>query len=168
METSFEVNDSTEIQDLTSVPDTDESLFPVMSRVKLNIKKAGVNNNKDNNLKALSLGLQCLEGIQVTNAETGEEEVKYKNVYVNHGWMDFCFYASPDRPDLKGWFKAGKHLIGFKQLMKALDYPMTGLVVNDEFLQGLIGKDIVVDVRHEKDKNTGQISLKVKNIKKAE
>ncbi len=165
---TFDVNDNTEVQDLTNVPDSDESVFPVASGVLVEVMRASVNDNKDGNLKALSLGLKASEGITVTNPETGEEVRKYAGSYVNHGWMDFCFYAAPDRPDLKGWFKAGKHLIGFKQLMKALDKPLTGLVVNDEFLGELKGLTFLVDVRHETDKGTGQVNVKVKNVRRAE
>jgi len=171
-EATFEVNEVTEVQDLTAVPDTDESLFPVRSGVKVNIKRATVNLSKDGMIKALSLGLQCTEGIPMTDPETGEEVLRYMNAYVNHGWLDFVFWIDPNRPDPKGsgWGKTkeGKHLIGFKQLMKALDRSMIGILVDDGFLAELVGTEVILDTRHETDKFTGQKSLKVKNIKSAE
>lgn len=171
----FQVFEEVEVQDLTAVPDSDQTILPPARGVLVEISRPKVNVNEGKDLKVLSLGLKLVEGIEVDDPEQGQV-FKYKGMFVNHGWMDFCFYADPTTRN-SDWWKAGKAFITFKQLVKALDLPLQGLKINDEFLANLNGKQIRVDIVQEKDTTkdaegnrvkTGTISNKVKNIKKAE
>jgi len=166
----IQVVEETEVQDMTNVPDTDQSLFPVSADVRVHIKRAGSQESNDGMIKVLLLGLQAMEGVPGIHPETGEEIMKYQGAYINHGFITFTYWVDPERPNPKGtdWVSAGKAFIGFKQLLKALDKPLVGVRVNDEFMRSLIGNDLIVDVNQEKNKDTGVVSNKIRNIKKAE
>ena len=49
------------------------------------------------------------------------------------------------------WWKKKQHLVGLKQFCTALEIPLSGLHVNDEFIAGLIGRELAVDISHEEE-----------------
>jgi len=165
-EVGFDVNDEVIVGDLTDVR---AEILPVTQNVKLRIDKASIAKTESGDLKGLKLELAIAEGIEVAG------ETKFVNKKVFTGIMDLCFYADPATRNSQ-WYKSKQHLLGFKQFMQALDLDITNVKINDEFLQGLVGREVMANITHEEDtvkdesgkrQKTGNFREKLKAWKKA-
>ena len=147
----FEVMDNYEVADLTDIK-AEKNIMPVTKKVKMAVRKAGTQANKAQDIFSLKLELRVVDGIEQTNPETGEVKMAYVNKPFFTGVMDLVFGAkNADTRDKAGkhWWKNGQHLLGFKEFCKALDIPVKGVKINDEFLSSLVGREVLVDVQHE-------------------
>ena len=156
-DTPFEVVDEYEVQDLTDVK-AEKNLFPVTKDLLVRINKAATQTNKNKNIYALKLELRT-----VNETPIGEDKVIKANYPIFNSIMDLVYGAKMDvdgRADNK-WWKASQHLVEFKNLCKALDIPLTGIKVNDEFLSSLLGKEVLVTVVHEVEKVANEQGEKV-------
>lgn len=161
-EVPFDVMPEYEVADLTDVKQ-DRDLFPVTSGLKVRINKAGNQANKDKDIFSLKLDLRPVDGIQVTDPESGETTAKFVNKPIFTSIMDLVYGADlsvKDRATNK-WWKNNQHLVEFKNFCTALDIPVKGIKVNDEFFSSLIGREILVNVLHEADSKKDETGKKV-------
>lgn len=168
----FEVVDSFEVADLTDVK-AEQNLFPVTKDLLVRIDKAATQMNKNKNIYALKLELRT-----VNETPVADGKVLKANYPIFNSLMDLVYGAKMDvdgRADNR-WWKNQQHLVEFKNFCKALDIPLTGIKINDEFLNNLLGREVLVSVMHETEKvaneagdkvPTGNFSQKLKNWKKA-
>lgn len=161
-EVPFEVLDEVEIADLTDVKE-ERDLFPVTKDLRVRINKAGAQKNKDKDIYALKLDVRPTEGIQITDPASGETVAKYVNKPIFTSIMDLVYGADltvKGRADNK-WWKNQQHLVEFKNLCVALDIPLKGIKMNDEFLSSLVGREVLVSVKHEADSKKDEQGKKV-------
>lgn len=173
----FEVQDEFEVQDLTDVKQ-ERNLMPVAKGLKVRIDKAATQMNKAKDIYSLKLELRVVDGIEQVNPETGETKMAYVNKPLFTGMMDLVYGAKDastrDKAG-KSWWKNGQHLVEFKNFCNALEIPLKGVKINDQFLADLIGRELLVDVTHEAETaldangnnvKTGDFREKLKNFKK--
>lgn len=163
----FEVVDEIEVGDLTAVQ---TQILPVAQGVKVRIEKASVDVSKDKALKSLKVQLKIVDGILVG------DEVKYVNKAVFPGFMDLCVWADPAVKN-STWYQNKQHLLGFKQFCQALGIDLKTVKVNDEFLSGLIGRELLINITHEEDTavnpetgermKTGTLRERIRGFRKA-
>lgn len=172
----FNVNEPVDVQDLAEVKE-ERSLTPPAKVVKVRISKAAVQTTQDKDIKSLKLELRIADGIPMVNKESGETEMRYQNKPLFTGIMDIVIWAdlSVKERSTKDWWNKKQHLIGLKQFCQALDIPLTGLQVNDEFISSLIGRELAVDIQHEEEtvlneqgkrEKTGTYRERLRNWKK--
>ena len=143
----FEVVDEVEYGDLTEVRET-RVVIPPTQNVRVRIARATVRNSQDGAVKRIALQVNLVDGIDV------EGKFRNKAVFADIDyWADLAVKTTD-------WYKNKQYLIAFKQLLGALGYPLTGGKVNDEFLSGLVGRELLVNIQVEKetvfDTATGQ------------
>ena len=151
-EAPFQVGEEIEVGDIS---DVQQALLPVAKGVHGQIRKAGIAKSNDGSLKSLKLEIEMVDGIPIDNPETGETEAQYVGKVIFPGFMDLCCWASPDRPDAKGWYKTKQHLLGFKELMAALGEDLKAVRINDEFFERITGRDVLFSIKHEADSQKG-------------
>ena len=168
----FDVTDRYEVQDLTNIKQ-ESTLMPVTKGLKVRISKASTQENKDKDIYSLKLELRVVDGIL-----NNEGIAQYINKPLFTGIMDLVYGAKLDVKDRANnkWWKNNQHLVEFKNFCNALDIPLSGIKIDDEFIANLINKEFLVDVLHEAqtlpdaDGNrvkTGEFREKLKNFKKA-
>ncbi len=159
----FEVMEGYDVQDLTDVK-ADKQLLPVTKGLKVRIDKAGTQANKNKNIYSLKLECRIVDGIEQVDKETGETKMAYVNKPIFTGIMDLVFGAKLDVEDRanKKWWKGNQHLVEFKNFCKALDIDLKGIKVDDDFVQSLVGREVLVDVTHEAETMTDEEGKKVK------
>ena len=171
-EEGFQVTDEYDVQDLTDVK-ADKNLFPVTKDLLVRIAKAATQKNNNKNIYALKLELRTVNEFPLT-----EGKVIKPNYPIFNGLMDLVYGADMEVDDRKNnkWWNKSQHLVEFKNFCKALDIPLAGVKINDEFLSGLVGREVLVSVVHEAEKiandagekvATGEFSQKLKAWKKA-
>lgn len=167
-EVPFGVTEEVEVQDLTDVK-AERSVMPVSRAVKVRIAEAAVisNENKETgkpaDTKGLKLELRVSEGVAVTDPATGETEYKYKNkpLFVSKA-LDLCYWADMTAVAKSGknagkvrsdvdWWKKNQQYVGFKAFCEALGISLKGIKINDAFLSELKGRELLVDIQHEKE-----------------
>ena len=141
----FEVIDEYEVQDLTDVK-AEKNLFPVAKDLKVRIEKAETQMNEDKDIFSLKLTLRTVEGIP----GEGGEMVRI-NAPIFTGFMDLVYGA---KLDVKGraenkWWKNAQHVVEFKNFCTALDIPLKGVKVNDQFISELLSRELLVTVAHD-------------------
>lgn len=159
----FDVSNDVEVADLTDVKQ-DRNLFPVCKGLKVRINKAASQQNQDKDISSLKLDVRPVEGLEVTDPDSGETLHKYVNAPIFTSIMDLVYSADlsvKGRSENK-WWKNNQHLVEFKNLCVALDIPLKGIKVNDQFLSELIGKEVLVSVKHEEDTKKDEHGKKVK------
>lgn len=158
----FEVTDAYDVQDLTDVKQ-DRNLFPVTSGLKVRINTAAVQTNQDKDIYSLKLDVRPVDGISITDPDSGETLQKYVNKPIFTSIMELVYGADlkvKGRSDNK-WWKNNQHLVEFKNFCTATETPLKGLKVNDDFLANLIGKEVLVNVTHEADSKKDENGKKV-------
>jgi len=171
----FDVTDNYDVADLTDVKQ-EQSILPVTKGLKVRITKAATQTNKAKDIYSLKLELRIVDGI--LNVESGLHQYVNKPLFT--GIMDLVYGAKDSQTrdkEGKHWWKTNQHLVEFKNFCKALDIPLSGIKVNDEFLAELVGKELLVDVTHEAQTSidqatgdkvkTGEFREKLKGWKKA-
>lgn len=143
----FDVTDEVIVQDLDEVKEQ-RHLTPATNDVKVKISKASIIENKAKDIKGLKLEVRIVDGIPVQNEDTGDMEIKYVNKPEFTSVMDLCFWANPETRNSK-WFKNRQHLLQFSKFIKALGLDMKEVRVNDDFLESLIGQELLVNIIHE-------------------
>ena len=168
LDVPFEVTDEVVLQDLDAIKEQ-RQILPASQGVHVKIEKAEVrktlaDGSKDapkegpNNpigYKYLNLNLRLVEGISVpmvdeTGNPTGETEVKFKGKIVFPNKMDLIFWHNPE-VKTKPWWKNKQYIFGFKALCLALGMDLKEVRVNDEFIELLKGKEILIDIQHEEE-----------------
>lgn len=144
-----QVTEEVVIGDLTDVKEQ-KQIVPASSGVKVRIAKAGTMVSKNGDIKSLKLELRIVDGISVVNQETGEEEVKYKNKPMFTSIMDIPFWCDT-AVKTKAWWVNKQYLLNFKKLCLALDLDIKAQTVNDSFLEMLLDREVLVDIRHEEN-----------------
>ena len=172
----FDVVDSVDVGDLNAVQ---SAVMPQAQNVKVLIKKCGVKASKDKDLKSLNCEFQIVEGIKVTDAETGEEKLQYVGKVIFPAFMDLLIWANPETKT-STWYKNKQHLLGFKEFCKALEIDLSSVKVNDEFCSGLIGRELTCNIVHEAETanqldqttgkteriKTGALNVRLKSFRK--
>ena len=161
-EVPFDVVDEVEVADLTDVKQ-ERDLFPVTKDLLVRINKVSGQQNKDKDIKSLKLDLRPVEGIQVTDPQSGETTAKYVNKPIFSSIMDFVYSADlsvKGRGENK-WWKNNQHLVEFKNLCVALDIPLAGIKVNDQFFSEMLGKEFRISIKHEADTQKDEQGKKV-------
>ncbi len=162
--------------DLSDVKE-ERSILPPTKGLKVRVAKASINSTKDKSLAGLGLDLVIVDGIESVDTETGETEYRYKNKHLfTNGSLELCFFADTE-VKVSDWFKTKQHLVEFKKFLTALDIPLAGASITDQFLSELVGREILVDVQQEKDQvknpetgdyvDTGTFRNRLRNWKKA-
>ena len=169
----FDVIDEVVVGDLSEVKEQ-RNVIPPTQNLKVRVNKAGVQENKNKDIKSLKLDLRIVDGIEVLDKESGVTEIKYVNKPLFTNLMDVCFWADPATKN-SNWFNTKQHLIGLKKFCAAVDVDVKEVKINDEFLKGLIGRELLVDVVHEEEetldsttgeyKGTGTFRERIKNFK---
>lgn len=161
----FEVVDEVQVGDLTAVQ---TQILPVAQNVKVRIDKASVDTSKDNALKTLKLQLAIVDGIEVNG------EVKYINKAIFPGFLDLCIWAD-SAVKTSEWYVNKQHLLGFKQFCQALELDLSSVKVNDEWLNSLLGRELLVNITHEEETvvdadgkrvKTGTLRERIRGFKK--
>lgn len=157
-------SDSVVVEDLSSVqPD----ILPVCQGILGRIKKASIKPSADRSLKSLKLELTIVDGIPLTNATTGETEVKYVGKSVFPGFNDLLIWADPVKKTSR-WFTAKQYLLPFKQFVSAMfdvksdPALISKLTINQEFCSDLIGRTVLFNVRHEAESQLDEKGNRVK------
>ena len=179
------------LEDLDKIQQT-QLVLPAAQGVRVKIEKASVkkalsDGSKDapaegpNNplgYKYLNLNLRMLDGISVPvigedGLPTGETEEKFKNKVLFPNKMDLIFTHNPE-VKTSAWWKDRQYIFGFKQLCLALGMDLKQIRVNDDFLESLVGREILVDIVQEENntKNeagawvgSGTFKNRIKNFK---
>lgn len=169
----FEVTQEVMVGDLTAVQ---QAITPVAQNVKVRVVKASVDTSKDKALKSLKVELKVVDGIPVLNQDTGELELKYLNKSLFPGFMELCVWADSGVKNSQ-WYKNQQHLLGFKQFCQSLDIDLKSVKINDEFLISLIGRELLISIRHEEEtavnpetgkrEKTGTLKERIGQFKKA-
>ena len=162
-EVPFEVTQEVDVVDLTDVK-ADKNLFPVTKDIKVRINKAGNQANKDKDIFSLKLDVRPVDGLEITDPNSGETVQKYVNAPIFSSIMDLVYSADTTvkgRSDNK-WWKNNQHLVEFKNLCAALDIPLKGIKVNDQWLSELVGREVLVSIKHEEDTKKDEQGKKVK------
>ena len=170
----FEVTEEVVVGDLTAVQ---QAITPTAQNIRVKIAKASVDVSKDKDLKTLKLELRVVEGIPVLNSQTGEMELKFQNKPLFPGFMELCIWANSVTKNSQ-WYKNQQHLLGFKQFCQALSIDLKDVKINDEFLASLVGRELLVSIRHEEEtavnsetgkrEKTGSLRERIGQFKKAE
>jgi len=145
----LEVTEEVVLGDLTDVKEQ-KQIVPASSGVLMRIAKAGTMASKNGDIKSLKLELRIVDGISVIDQATGTEEVKYKNKPMFTSMMDLPYWCDTAVKTSK-WWQTKQYLINFKKLCIALDIDIKAVTVNDSFLECLIDREVVVDIRHEEN-----------------
>lgn len=167
----FDVTEAYDVVDLTEVK-ADRNLTPACKNLKVRVDQAATQANQDKDIYSLKLTLRIVDGIP---SPEGVPQYVNKPLFTN--LMDLVYGAKLDvkNRDTSKWWKGNQHLVEFKNFCKALEIPLSGIKVNDEFLSSLLGKEVLVDVVHEaetaldeagKKVKTGTFREKLKNWKK--
>lgn len=161
-EVPFEVTNEVDVVDLTDVKQ-DKDLFPVTSGLKVRINKASAQANKDKDIFSLKLDLRPVDGIQVTDPESGETTAKFVNKPIFTSIMDLVYSAdlTVKGRESNKWWKNNQHLVEFKNFCQALDLPLKGLKINDSFFADLLGRELLVSIKHEADSKKDEQGKKV-------
>lgn len=186
----FDVIDEVILQDLEEIKEQ-KQLLPIAQGVHVKIEKPSVrkslsDNAKDapkegpNNpvaFKFLNLSFRLVDGLSVplmdeTGNPTGETELKYKNKVLFTGKMDLIFWHNPEIKTAD-WWKNKQYIFGFKALCKALGLDLKEVRVNDEFIQLLNDKELLLDITHEEEQELkegkwvgkGTFKERIKNIR---
>ena len=162
-EVPFDVIEEVEVADLTDVK-ADRNLFPVAKNLKVRINSASTQKNKDKDISSLKLDVRPVDGLEITDPNSGETVQKYVNAPIFSSIMDLVYSADTTvkgRSDNK-WWKNNQHLVEFKNLCAALDIPLKGIKVNDQWLSELVGREVLVSIKHEEDTKKDEQGKKVK------
>jgi len=154
----FDVVNEYEVADLTDVK-ADKNLFPATKDLKVRINKVALQTNDDKDIRTLNIELRVVDGIP--NNDGGMERIEAP---IFTGFMDLVYGADltvKGRADNK-WWKNNQHLVEFKNFCKALDIPLAGIKVNDQFIADLIWKELLVSVVHQAETIKDQDGKKVK------
>lgn len=152
-EVPFDVTDGIAVGDLNAVQ---SEIMPQAQNVKVRIAKAAIKTSKDGGLKSLNCEFKIVDGILIN------DELKYQNKSIFPAFMDLLVWANPETKT-STWYKNKQHLMGFKEFCKALDIDLSSVVVNDEFIANLIGRELTCNIVHEaetsnvQDPDTGKI-----------
>ena len=117
-EIPFEVTEEIMVGDLTEVKEQ-RSVIPPTQNLKVRINKAGVQENKNKDIRSLKLDLRIVDGIEVLDKESGVSELKYVNKPLFTNLMDLCFWADPSTKN-SNWFVTKQHLLGLKKFFISL------------------------------------------------
>lgn len=170
-EVPFEVTDGIAVGDLNEVQ---SAIMPQAQNVKIRIAKAAIKASKAGDLKSLNCEFKIVDGIDVAG------ELKFQNKSLFPGFMDILVWADP-ATKVSPWYKSKQHLMGFKEFCKALDIELSSVVVNDEFIANLIGRELTCNIVHEAETSnvqdpdtgkiervkTGQMNIRLKSFRKA-
>ena len=116
------------------------TVIPATKNVRMRIKKAEVQINKDNTYRSINLQLQIVNGI--------DAEGKYKGKVV---FGKVCYYADPNTYT-KDFFKQKQHLVELKKLIKATGIEYQG-VVDGHFIDRLMqSTELSADIQIRKRK----------------
>lgn len=166
-EVAFQVTEEVTLTDLDAVKET-RSITPKAQGVRVSIEKAQVrkaleDNSKDavegpeNRVayKYLNVTFKLLDGISVpvyddNGNQTGETEIKYKNKVIFNNRMDLIFWHNPE-VKTTNWWKNLQYIFGFKGLCQALGFNLKEVRINDNFLEELKGKELLLDITHEEE-----------------
>jgi hypothetical protein len=150
----FEVNEPIVIGDLRELKQ-DQFVVPTASNVLFDIVKASIKTVEDKDdhtpkFKTLSLQLRISEGIPLNG------ELKYAGkVMFAEPWV----WANPQLYT-KDYFKRKQHLVDLKLVLAALGYDLANVTISDDFISGLIGRQIranvIVKKVQVKDPSTGE------------
>ena len=189
----FEVSEEVEVADLTNTKEV-RTVLPVTKGLKFRIEKAAIasNENKEKGKKAdvkgLKLELRVVDGIETTDPSSGNTEHKFVNFPLFTGLFDLVYWydtsvvsnnkkhGGKTRAEID-WWKNDQARVEFKKFCQALELPLSGLRINDEFLSSLIGREVLVDVGQEPETvenpqtgervATGNFNNRLRNWKKA-
>lgn len=159
----FQVNDAIDVPDLSEVKEQ-RSLVPAAKDVLFRIVSGSIVASNAKDMKSLDLTLSIVDGIEVLNKESGEKEVKFIGREMRTGHMTLCVWADKtvgNRPN-SDWWKNDQHLVGFKQFCMAMELPLSGLKINDDFLADLAGKEVRATIVHEEESVKDQTGAKQK------
>lgn len=179
MEEVFEVTEETVLTDLDAVQEQ-KQILPVAQGVRVKIEKPVVRKQlKDGAKEApqegpenpvaykyLNFNLRLVDGI------ADGDKVLYKNKVLFPNKMDFIFWHNPE-VKTTDWWKNKQYIFGFKALCKALGIDLKTVKINDEFLESLKDREILIDITHEEEQQNlgsgwvgkGTFKERIKNIK---
>jgi hypothetical protein len=148
----FNVENETLVGDLTEVKEL-RQIMPVCQNLKVRIAQAGSQETKDKDIRSLKLQMRVVDGLEVTNPTTGETSLQFINKPLFTGMMDLVYWADlgvKGRME-KNWWRNRQHLVGLKKFLVALGMDLTNFKVNDALFEALLGREILVDIKHEED-----------------
>lgn len=151
-EAPFQVGEEIVVGDLTEVKEL-RQIMPPCQNVKVRISKCGIQQSKDKDITALKLELRIVDGIEITNPETGETKLAYINKPMFTGLMDVIVSADlavKGRME-KAWWRNRQYLVGLKKFCQAVGLDTTNLKVNDALFETLVGKELLIDIKHEEE-----------------
>ena len=161
-EEGFAVNDEVTIEDLSDVKE-EKALVPPAKDVKFRISKAELGKNESGVWRWVALTLQIVDGIPVVDKETGGTKMGYINKPM---FQNVCYFADPSSYT-GDWFTKKQHLVQLKYLAQSVGLDITGLKVNDEFLNQLRNKVISARIIQSPDtvKETDPVTGQTKRVK---
>lgn len=168
----FEVTEEIAVGDLTAVQ---EERLPVCQNLKVRIAKAGVKASKNGDLKTLKLDLVIVDGIPAVDPDTGETKMRYANKHVFPSFNDLLVWANPETKT-SNWYTSKQYLLPFKQFLVAMGVDFKDVKINDAFLESLVGREVLVSIKHEQETvqneageyvPTGGVRERVVNFRKA-
>jgi len=164
----FDVIDSIEIGDLNEVKEQ-RFVLPPLSNLRVRVKKVKAAMNKDQDTATLNISFQVVDGVPVTNSETGETEMKYADMLIPQFPQRITYWVHPDKVKLKvetakkettrQWWKTQQYMVEFKQLISACgidpslnDYRKSDRRIDmDSLVQTLIGCELLCNVIKKED-----------------
>lgn len=169
-EAPFDVTDEVDVGDLS---DQQGGVLEPASKVRFHIKKASVRTADDKDTKTWMVKRLVIE------AQIGPEGVDGEGKYAKKVLFPelILTFNSKDFPDTYSspWWQ-NEARFPTKQFLKAMGEDITHVRINDDFLNGLIGREFIADIKRREIKNkvngkyesTGEFKNEVGNFRSAE
>lgn len=141
-ENGFSVVEETVIEDLSSVK-KEKDLIPPTKDVHFRIKSVSTDTFKEGAYRNIKLQLQIIDGIQVGEVNKFKNKVMFQSV---------TYYADP-KVYTAEYFQKRQHLVQLKFLLNAIGEDLSKVKINDEFLNSLVGKEILGNIKQSKKKD---------------
>lgn len=165
----FDVMEEEVLTDLDAVKES-RSVIPASQGVRVKIEKINVRKSLENNakdaapegpenrvaFKFLNVQFRIMDGVSVPvmddlGNQTGETELKYKNMTLFTQKMDLVFSHNPEIKTSQ-WWKSKQYIFGFRQFCRALGIDTKGEIrINDEWLELLKGRELLCDIVQEEE-----------------
>lgn len=189
-EVGFDVTEEVLLGDLDGIQNT-RQLLPVAQGVRVRIEKPSIKKSLSDNAKDapkegpenpvgykyFNAQFRLLDGITVpiyddNGNATGETELKFKNKVLFAGRMDFVFWHNPE-VKTSPWWKDKQYIFGFRALCKACGIDTKQVKINDELLEAIKDKEVLIDIEHEEEQENkngewvgkGTFKERIKNVR---
>lgn len=167
----FDVNDAVEIENIDEVKQV-KPLIPATSNVRLLISKVAATTSKSKEIGFLALSLKIIDGIEVLNEATGQNEIKYKGAMATQFPQKLMFWVKPEyvqaainnpanTTNAVNYWKNKQYLVDFKMLLiacgidpKLEEFKVDGKLNVDALISEISKKEVIGNILQTEEKAT--------------